>query len=200
MHWTSMYDHNNNDKGKPLPIEDLVTLNGYNVFTSESKNRKKIGKVTKIDRNYLVVYRKGVVSDEEYRIPTSAITHFNREERRINLKLSKNQLKHGFEFVKAKPNSDFVAGKTNSGYKILLEKELVHYESLGAEEKGSSNDNNIIDNIKNEKLSSSTTNEFICEMCMERFNESNKLQRHRIDNHNIHDHCYYVLFSAAILH
>src|SRR5919198_2767451 len=170
--------NDNNEAKLALQIEDLVTLSGYNVFTSERKNKKKIGKVTKIDRNHLIVYRKGIVSDEEYKIPTSAITHFNREKRSIKLKLTENELKHGFEFVKAKPNSDFVAGKTNSGYKILLEKELVHYESLGAEEKGSSNDNNIIDNIKNEKLSSSTTNEFICEMCMERFNESNKLQRH----------------------
>ena len=80
--------------------------------------------------------------------------------------------------MKAKLNSDFVAGKTNLGYEIPLEKELIHYESLGAEEKG--NNDNIIRDNKNEKLPSRDVHEFICEMCMERFNESNKLQRHRI--------------------
>jgi hypothetical protein len=72
--------------------------------------------------------------------------------------------------VKAKPNSDFVAGKTNLGYEMPLEKELIHYESLGAEEKGNNNDNIIRDN-KNEKLPSRDVHEFICEMCMKRFNE-----------------------------
>ena len=176
--------NDNNETKLALQIEDLVTLSGYNVFTSERKNKKKIGKVTKIDRNHLIVYRKGIVSDEEYKIPTSAITHFNREKRSIKLKLTENELKHGFEFVKAKPNSDFVAGKTNSGYKIPLEKELVHYESLGAEEKG--NDNVVRDNKnENKKLpNGNNVHEFICEMCMERFEESNQLQRHRIDTHN----------------
>ena len=178
--------NDNNETKLALQIEDLVTLSGYNVFTSERKNKKKIGKVTKIDRNHLIVYRKGIVSDEEYKIPTSAITHFNREKRSIKLKLTENELKHGFEFVKAKPNSDLVAGKTNSGYKMPLEKELIHYEPLGAEEKGNNNNNDAIRDNKNEKLLTSNNNvhEFICEMCMERFDESNKLQRHRINTHN----------------
>jgi hypothetical protein len=80
---------------------------------------------------------------------------FNREESSSRLKLSKNYLKHRFEFVKVKPNSD-LAGKTNLEYKILHEKELVHYESLGSDEKGN----------KDKELSINNTNEFISEMCI----------------------------------
>lgn len=96
---------------------------------------------------------------------------FNREE---SSSRDWNYLKHGFEFVKVKPTSDS-AGKTNLGYKISDEKELVHYDSLVSDEKGN----------KDKKLSINNTIEFICEMCINRLIESNKLQRHSIESHNV---------------
>src|SRR5215216_6013681 len=104
---------------------------GDNVFTSNGKN---IGKISKIDNEHFTVYNRGLIQDEEFQIPISAISHFDikagEEDSSIILTVNEEQIKHGYEIVSKKPNSELISGKSNSEYKIPLEKEVIHYETI----------------------------------------------------------------------
>lgn len=149
---------------------------GDNVFTSNGKN---IGKINKIDNNHFTVYNQGLIQDEEFRIPVSAISHFDIKIGEGNpsviLNVNEEQIKHGYEIVTKKPNSELVNGKdNNSRYKIPLEKEVIHYETVQHFEE------NVVSST--DKLPS--TQEYICDMCMEKFNNPDKLQQHRAEKHS----------------
>lgn len=63
---------------------------------------KKIGTVSKvIDSNYIIVTKKGLISDEEFQIPVSCVSHFNsmQDHLSITLTIDQSRLKHGFEVV-----------------------------------------------------------------------------------------------------
>jgi hypothetical protein len=160
-----------------LSVKLVFTLFiGDNVFTSNGKN---IGKINKIDNDYFTVYNQRLIQDEEFRIPISAISHFDIKIGEGNpsviLNINEEQIKHGYEIVTKKPNSELVNGKdNNSQYKIPLEKELIHYETVQhfEENVGSSTD----------KLPS--REEYICDMCMEKFNNPDNLQQHRAEKHS----------------
>jgi sporulation protein YlmC with PRC-barrel domain len=76
------------------------------VITSDGK---KIGKVKRIENeDYFIVYKKGLLTDEEIRVPVSAI--ITRKDGSVNsepirLNMSEETLKHGYEFVQGQPNS-----------------------------------------------------------------------------------------------
>jgi hypothetical protein len=99
------------------------------VFTSDGK---KIGKAHKIERDYLIVYKSGLLTDEQFRIPTSAIVddNGNISHRSIRLDLTEEQLKHGYEFLEAKTNSEFMHGRKESERKIRLEKQVIQFEPI----------------------------------------------------------------------
>ena len=158
------------------PFKLVFTLFiGDNVFTLNGKN---IGKVSKIDNDHFTVYNQGLIQDEEFRIPISAISHFDikagKEDTSVILNVNEEQIKHGYEIVSKKPNSELVSGKYNSQYKIPLEKEVIHYETIQhfKENAASSTD----------KLPS--REEYICDMCMEKFKNPDKLQQHRAEKHS----------------
>jgi hypothetical protein len=153
------------------------------VVTSDGKN---IGTVKSSDSNSLIVFKKGVLRDEEFHIPINAVLHYNRRSGdvrednngipNITLNLSEEEVKHGFEFAGySKPNSDLISGKSNSGYKIG--KETIRYEAF------------MPDSDKNVNPASSTDKlpprqEYICDMCMQKFYDSSELQDHRKDLHS----------------
>ena len=154
------------------------------VFTSDGKS---IGTVKSSDSNSLTVLKKGVLRDEEFHIPINAVSHYNRRSADVRqdndsipniiLNLSEDEVKHGFEFTgESKPNSDLVSGKSDSGYKIGL-KETIRYQAF------------MPDSDKNTEPAASTDKlppkqEYICDMCMKKFYDSNELQDHRKDLHS----------------
>src|SRR5512145_2811775 len=63
---------------------------------------KKIGKVSRvINSDYIVVRKKGLISDEEFQIPVNCVSHFNSSEDHLSITLTIDQscLKHGFEVI-----------------------------------------------------------------------------------------------------
>ena len=63
---------------------------------------KRIGKVSKvINSDYIIVRKKGLISDEEFQIPVSCVSHFNSSDDHLSITLTIDQssLKHGFEII-----------------------------------------------------------------------------------------------------
>jgi hypothetical protein len=149
------------------------------VYTSDGK---KIGKVTKVDTNYFIVYKKGLIGDEEFRIPVAAVSTYNTsaaDTLSITLNLKEEEIKHGFEYVTDnKPNSDIVSGKSDIGYQIPLKKQVVHYEAFPQfEENAPSSYSSSTDKLPKHS-------QYICDMCMQKFDDSRILQKHRADKHS----------------
>jgi hypothetical protein len=155
------------------------------VFTSDGKN---IGTVRFSDSNFLFIFKSGLLKDEEFHVPITAISHYDKEsdgvkeirddEKRIRLNLSEEEVKHGFEFIgKNKPNSDLISGRSGSSYNIGLEKESVRYEAFRSDIEKNVNPASTTDKLPSEE-------EYICDLCMQKFNDSSKLQTHRKNQHS----------------
>ena len=155
------------------------------VITSDGKN---IGTVRFSDSNFLFIFKSGLLRDEEFHVPITAISHDDKQsggvkevsddEIRIRLNLSEDEVKHGFEFVgKNKPNSDLISGRSGSSYNIGLEKENVRYEALRSDIEKNVNPASSTDKLPSE-------DEYICDLCMQKFNGSDELQTHRKNQHS----------------
>jgi hypothetical protein len=153
------------------------------VVTSDGKN---LGTVKSSDSNSLIVFKKGVLRDEEFHIPINAVSGYNKRSGDVGeddngipniiLNLSEEEVKHGFEFIgDSKPNSDLISGKSDSGYKIG--KETIRYEAFMPD-----SDKNVNPASSTDKLPSKQ--EYICDMCMQKFYDSSELQDHRKDLHS----------------
>ncbi len=150
-------------------------LENSKVYTSDGKSA---GKITKVNTEYFTTYKKGLVTDEEYRIPLDAISSVqpaNDDASIVRLALTEDQLKHGYEFVKGKPNSEFVSGEEESEPKVPFEKQLIHYEAMKPLEE------NIAIAPPTEGLPQNI--EYSCDMCAEKFDDANSLQKHRAEIH-----------------
>jgi hypothetical protein len=141
----------------------------------------------------LVVFKRGLIRNEEFHIPINAVSHYgsksgkNIEDNRmpkiritesisIKLNLSEREVKHGYEFVgDTKPNLNLVSGKTNSGYNMGL-METIRYEALMPNSQKNLDPASSIDKLPSKQ-------EYICDMCMQKFHNSNELQDHRKDLH-----------------
>jgi sporulation protein YlmC with PRC-barrel domain len=148
-------------------------LIGSDVFTS---NDKKIGKIIAIDETentkYLKVLNKGILRDEEYRIPFNSIAKIV-DESKIYLTLTEDETKHGYEFLDTDhPSSDLVSGKSNSTLSTPFQKEKIKYESFYDNPE---NSNNMNSKIKE--------NEFLCDRCTSKFESSLELETHKKNNH-----------------
>src|SRR5215216_5510967 len=106
------------------------------VITSDGK---KIGKVKTIENeDYFIVSKKGLLTDEEIRVPATAILARkgdSADNEPIRLNMSEETLKHGFEFVQAQPNSEFMHGKQESELKVSLQKQVIRFEPVVPTEK-----------------------------------------------------------------
>jgi len=83
---------------------------GASVYDSGGK---LIGKVsTFVNHDYLLVKKKGVLTNEEFRVPVSCISHFyssSNDNVSIRLKVDQFRLKHGSEVI-----SDVIGGSIPS--------------------------------------------------------------------------------------
>jgi len=137
------------------------------VYTLEGK---KIGRIMEADSGHFTTYRRGIVTDEEFRIPMSAISAVEKDGSFtvIRLNMSQEQLKHGFE-LSDRPNSKFVSGVAGSEPKIFLDKQVMHYESQPAEPRAVARP--------------PPASEYLCDMCNAKFEDPSRLQEHRVERH-----------------
>ena len=168
----------------PISLEEETE-----VITSDGKN---IGKVKRIENeDYFIVYKKGLLTDEEIRVPVTAILtkkggSANSEP--IQLDMSEETLKHGFEFVQAEPNSEFMHGKKDSEPKLSREKQLIRFEPVVPAEEA--NKTGISSPAVTEQHQAvlkpredGTTTLYSCDMCPAKFDKSEELQKHRGESH-----------------
>ena len=164
----------------------IAEVNAVDVLTSDGK---KIGRVQEIGEDWILVYKKGLISNEEFRIPLSAIakSESSNAPSQIALNLTEEQLKHGYEFLQAKPNSDFMHGLTKSEPKIMIEKQTIHYEpSIDADADNSLTDGSMPIPVNQDRINNqySTPDYYACDMCDSQFSQADQLQKHRAEQHN----------------
>src|ERR671933_1660212 len=158
-----------------------------------SLDGKKVGKLRRMENDdYFIVYKKGVLRDEEFRIPTSAaLTEQDNSSSAngnvIRLNMSEEALKHGYEFVKGRPNSDFMHGIEKSQPKASREKEVIHFDpSEPADESNKTGMSSPPISKQHQAVSrerSDRLNLYSCDMCSSKFNDANELQKHRGESH-----------------
>ncbi len=159
------------------------------VITSDGK---KIGNVKRIENeNYFLVYKKGILTDEEIRVPISAIMagkdrSSNNEPIRLNM--TEESLKHGREIVKGQPNSEFMHGIKESEPKLGPQKQVIHFEPVEPAEESKSwgvssppvtGDHQAV--LKPGDENNRTL--YSCDMCPAKFDNSEELQKHRGESH-----------------
>ncbi len=144
-------------------------LKNARVYTVDEKD---VGRVTEVNSEYFTPLKKGIIVNEEYRIPLDAISGVSAEGRApvVRLALNKEQLKHGHEFVKGRPNSGFVSGESESEPKIPAGKQVIRCEAARPLE------GNIA--ISPEQVLP-PEGVYSCDMCEEKFDSAENLQDHR---------------------
>lgn len=147
-------------------------LENARVYTADEKD---VGRVTEVGPEYFTSMKKGVVVDEEYRIPLDAISDIAAENGApvVRLTLKREQLKHGYGFAKGRPNSEFVSGESESEPK-MPGKQVIHYEATKPLEE------NIAISPKSEPPAGGM---YSCDMCEEKFDRASSLQKHRSKAH-----------------
>jgi hypothetical protein len=147
---------------------------------------KKIGTVSKvIDSNYIIVTKKGLISDEEFQIPISCVSNFNslQDHLSITLTIDQSRLKHGFEVVNG--GSGGAIPCNHEPGLIPTSKESIRY-TVDETQHGNFNPND--DSFANSQSYLSDRlpqdSSYICDMCSRRFNNQEKLQTHRALKHN----------------
>lgn len=154
---------------------NFTDLVGLEAFT---RDFKKIGKIIALDKkknkDHLIILNKGIVHDEEFHIPTDSINKILDKESKIIINLNEDEIKHGYEFLNKKnPSSDLIKGKSNSTLSSPLEKEKIKYQSFSYRSENSKN--------KNSKVQ---VDEYLCDMCTDRFKDSSDLESHRKSKHS----------------
>jgi hypothetical protein len=153
-----------------------MTLVDAEVYTVDEKSA---GRIVKVNTEYFIAHKRGLVTDEECRIPLDAISYLEAAEGDmiiVGLALNEKQLKHGHEFVKGKPNSEFVSDEAESEPKAPTGKQVIYYEAMEP----------LKENIAAARHSSEgllQTVEYNCDMCMEKFESADDLQKHRSKAH-----------------
>jgi len=159
------------------------------VITSDGK---KIGKVKRIENeDYFIVSKKGLLTDEEIRIPVTAIVTRkggSADNEPIRLNMSEETLKHGFEYMQSEPNSDFMHGKQESEPKVSLKKQVIRFEPIVQTEEANKTGISSPPVSKQHEAVLKTSEDgtrslFSCDMCPEKFDKSEELQRHRGESH-----------------
>lgn len=148
----------------------MADYSGAEVYTFEGK---KIGRIKEINSGYFTTLRHGLVTDEEFRVPMSAISSVENHNNStiVRLSLKEEQVKHGYEFVKGKPNSEFMHGTKGSEPKFPDERQLIRYEPTQDAEEAWMN------------TRPPEPSEYLCDMCNGKFSSSSELQNHRAVRH-----------------
>ena len=148
----------------------MVKFKDAEVYTLEGK---KIGRISEIDSNYFTAYKHGLLTDEEFRIPVSAISAVENYEDGtvVRINMNEEQVRHGFEFASGRPNSEFMHGSSESEPKMPLEKQVIHYESVRPTQEQSAAER------------PPAISQYLCDMCDEKFKSPDSLQEHRAERH-----------------
>jgi hypothetical protein len=149
---------------------------------------KRIGKVSRvINSDYIIVRKKGLISDEEFQIPVSCVSHFNSSEDHLSITLTIDQssLKHGFEIIGG--GSGGAIPSTHEPDLIPTSKETIRYtvdETQHGNNQSNLNDNTFANSSSymTDRLPQDTS--FICDMCTKRLDNQEKLRAHRMSEHN----------------
>lgn len=152
---------------------------------------KKIGKVKRIENDdYFIVYKKGVFTDEEFRVPVRAIVtgeNISEKGKPIRLKMSEQTLKHGYQFVQGEPNSQFMHGIKESEPKVKLKKQVMHFEPVEPAEEPNKTGTSPPPLSKQHravlKQGDQSSTPYSCDMCPAKFNKADELQKHRSESH-----------------
>lgn len=159
---------------------------GASVYDSGGK---LIGKVsTLVNHGYLLVKKKGVLTNEEFRVPVSSISHFSSSSNdnvSIRLKVDQSRLKHGSEVINGASGGSIPS--THESDLIPTSKEVVRYtvnEMEFENEQGFALDTDITTSSEYRKDRMPLDTLFACDMCMEKFDNEEKLQVHRSLKHN----------------
>jgi hypothetical protein len=152
---------------------------------------KKIGKVKRIENeDYFIVHKKGLLTDEEFRVPVSAVLageDSSVKGKPIRLNMSEETLKHGYEFVQGKPNSEFMHGIKESEPRVRLEKQVIHFEPVEpAEEPNKTGISSPPVNKQDQavlKEGKESSTPYSCDMCDAKFDKADELQKHRGESH-----------------
>ncbi len=162
------------------------------VITSDGK---KIGKVKRVESDsHFIVYKDGLLTDQEIRVPISAILatedgSVNSEPVRLNMR--EEALKHGREFVQGEPNSNFMHGIKESEPKLLLEKQVVHFQPVEPAEEANktgissppvAQQHQAVMKPKPDR-EATTSALYSCDMCPAKFEKPEQLQNHRGGSH-----------------
>jgi hypothetical protein len=161
------------------------------VITSDGKRIGKVKRVVESD-NYFIVYNKGLLTEEEIRVPISAILptkdgSVNNEP--IKLSMREETLTHGREFVQGEPNSEFMHGIKESEPKFLLEKQLVHFQPVEPAEEANKTGISSPPVAQQHQAvmkpgqENTTRALYSCDMCPAKFEKSEQLQNHRGESH-----------------
>jgi hypothetical protein len=152
---------------------------------------KNIGKIKRIENDdYLIVHKKGVLAEEEFRVPISAIEtreNSSKNNKSIRLNIREAELKHGYEFTRAAPNSDFIHGIKESEPKLRLEKQVIHFEPIATAEEANKTGISSPPVSKQhqavEKEGEKSSSLYSCDMCPAKFGKADELQQHRGQSH-----------------
>jgi sporulation protein YlmC with PRC-barrel domain len=156
----------------------LSKIIGLETITADNKN---LGKVISIDnknknQHYFIVLKKGLLKDEEFRIPFNSITQILDQKSKIIINLNEDEVKHGYEILtnSNSSSSNLISGKSNSSFSVPFEKEKIKYNSL------SSN----LEESKLEKSKEVGVDSYICEMCQDQFKDISEFELHRKNKHS----------------
>ena len=154
-----------------------MTLEDAEVYTSDGKSA---GRIVKVDSEYFTSRKEGFMLYEEYRIPLDAISYIEPAKDDmiiVRLTLNEIQLKHGYEFVSGNPNSKFVSGKAESQPLVPNERQVIYYEAMESLE-----ENDTTARAQSDWLLQNVE-KYSCDMCMEKFDDADNLQKHRAKDH-----------------
>lgn len=159
---------------------------GASVYDSDGK---LVGKVsTSINRDYFLVEKKSILTNEEFRVPISCISHFNssnEDDISITLKINQSRLKHGSETISGVSGGSIPS--THEPDLIPTAKEVVRYtvnETEFDSNQESSLDSDITNSSKYRKDRIPQHIYFTCDMCTQKFDSDEKLRVHRSSEHN----------------
>ena len=146
-----------------------MKIKGLETITSDNKNLGTVIGKDKKNKNYFVVYKKGIITDQEFHISIQSIKRVSYKEEKIYLNLNELQVKHGFEYLNKHKPASFLKSDSESTLIIPLEKEKIRFQAYQP--------------FYTNTQKPGTSKDFICDMCPKEFVNNESLKKHRLKKH-----------------
>jgi hypothetical protein len=139
-----------------------------------SSDRKEMGSVENIGGDYFVSMKRGIVMDEEYGIPVQAVEGVvpGNKDLIVEVCLSEEQLRHGYEIVEGKTGSDLVKGQVESELRLPAGKQLIRYNAV-----------EYFQDARLARTKGALATGYSCNMCHAKFDNPGSLEKHRSKAH-----------------